>query len=212
MDGHERDNVVEYRKAFLHKMVALGFLNTNNAPTEEAKQALPSDLECPSQEVVDKTVVFFRDESTFQSNDDQPTLWGTKNTHVLKPKSKGAGIMVSDFIDEKQGYLALTAEEYDREKATDPMVKLQARTFLEYGESKEGYWTADKFMKQIEEAVKIAEIKYPKTEGWRHVWIFDHSSCHAAMSEDALDVNKMNVNPGRKQRKMRDGGVESLNP
>ena len=25
---------------------------------------------------------------------------------------------------------------------------------------------------------------------------FDHSSCHAVMSDDALDVNKMNVNPG----------------
>ena len=33
------------------------------------------------------------------------------------------------------------------------------------------------------------------------MWVFDHSSCHA---DDALDANKMNVNPGRKQRKMRD--------
>ena len=31
-----------------------------------------------------------------------------------------------------------------------------------------------------------------------------HSSCHAAMADDALDANKMNVNPGGKQRKMRD--------
>ena len=30
-----------------------------------------------------------------------------------------------------------------------------------------------------------------------------HSSCHAAMADDALDANKMNVNPGGKQRKMR---------
>ena len=37
------------------------------------------------------------------------------------------------------------------------------------------------------------------------VWIFDHSSCHAAMSDDALDVNKMDVKPGGKQRVMRDG-------
>ena len=50
----------------------------------------------------------------------------------------------------------------------------------------------------------IAELKYPKEEGWRHVWIFDHSSCHAAMADDALDAAKMNVNLGGKQRKMRD--------
>jgi len=51
--------------------------------------------------------------------------------------------------------------------------------------------------------VDIAEIKYPKEDGWRHVWVFDHSSCHATMADDALDVNKMNVNPGGK-RVMRD--------
>ena len=44
-----------------------------------------------------------------------------------------------------------------------------------------------------------------KAGGWRVVWIFDHSSCHAAMPEDALDVSKMNVSPGGKQRVMRDG-------
>lgn len=61
----------------------------------------------------------------------------------------------------------------------------------------------------------IAEIKYPKEDGWRHVWVFDHSSCHAVMADDALDVNKMNVNPGGKQRVMRDtvwqGQVQKMN-
>ena len=57
----------------------------------------------------------------------------------------------------------------------------------------------------------IAEIKYPKEDGWRHVWVFDHSSCHAAMADDTLDVNKMNG----KQRVMRDtvwqGQVQKMN-
>ena len=60
-------------------------------------------------------------------------------------------------------------------------------------------------MSQIKEAVKIANIKYPREEGYRVVWIFDHSSCHAAMAEDSLDVSHMNVKPGGKQRIMRDG-------
>jgi len=46
--------------------------------------------------------------------------------------------------------------------------------------------------------MEIAEIKYQKTQGWRHVWVFDHSRCHAAMADDALDASKMNVNPGGK--------------
>ena len=91
-------------------MAVLGFLNQSNAPTEEAKAALPTDLENPSQDIVDTTVIFFHDESTFQSNDHQSTYWGEKGTTIMRPKSKGAGIMVSDFIDEKNGFLRLTQE------------------------------------------------------------------------------------------------------
>ena len=35
--------------------------------------------------------------------------------------------------------------------------------------------------------------------------MFDHSSCHGAMAEDLLEVNKMNVNQEGKQRVMQDG-------
>ena len=56
----------------------------------------------------------------------------------------------------------------------------------------------------------LAEIKYPKVDGWRHVWVFDHSSCHAAMADDALDVNKMNVKPAGKQRVMRDTEYQGM--
>jgi len=37
------------------------------------------------------------------------------------------------------------------------------------------------------------------------MWIFNRSSYHAAMADDLLDVNIMNVGSGRKQRVMRDG-------
>ena len=139
------------------------------------------------------------------SNKDQPTQWGMKGEKMLKPKSKGAGIMVSDFIDQRNGFLALSDEEYDAAKVSNPRIHKYAREFLEYGESRGGYWTRDKFIAQMHRAIEIAEIKYPKEDGWRHVWVFDHSSCLAAMADDALDVSKyMNVKPGGKQRIMRD--------
>lgn len=215
VDGHERPDVVESRKNFLRKMVKLGFLHFTNAPTEQAGQALPEDIEPPILERREKTVVFFHDETTFQSNEDQTLQWGLKGTKAMKPKSKGAGIMVSDFVDEHSGFLSLTDEEYERAKQVNPSSKKYARQFLEYGENKEGYWTRDKFVAQMKGAVEMAELKYPKEEGWRHVWVFDHSSCHAAMADDALDASKMNVNPGGKQRKMRDtiwrGMAQSMN-
>ena len=205
VDGHERADVVEYRAKFLRRLVSLGFLNSDNAPTEEAKTALPADINIPSPEIIEKTVFLFHDETTFQANEDQTTVWAPKGTKIIRPKSKGSGIMVSDFICEQSGYLCLTDDEYERAKVSDPTIKKHARQWLEYGEAKEGYWTSDKFMKQIKEVVKIAEFKFPKDTGWKIVWIFDHSSCHAAMPEDALVVSKMNVNPGGKQPVMRDG-------
>ena len=35
-------------------------------------------------------------------NDDKPTHWAEKGTSVVRQKSKGSGIMVSDFIEEKE--------------------------------------------------------------------------------------------------------------
>ena len=103
---------MDYRQKFLHRLCALGFLNKTNAPTPEAAQSLPTDLECPSEERIAKTIVIFHDENTFQANDDQLKFWGTKEMTLLRPKSKGAGIMVSDFIEEKNGYIRLTDAAY----------------------------------------------------------------------------------------------------
>ena len=205
IDGHEREDVVAYRKKFIRKMVSIGFINEDNAPTAEASQCLPEDLRCPSEEQLQKTIVLFHDESIFSANEDQGTQWGEKDNFAIKPKSKGSGIMVSDFIDEFNGYLCLSDSEYSLAKQTygDNITK-EARQFLEYGENREGYWTSDKFLTQMDHAVKIADIKYPKDQGYRVVWVFDNSSCHNAYAEDALNANNMNAKPGGKQPHLRD--------
>ena len=134
---------------------------------------------------------------------------------MLRPKSKGSGIMISDFVDGRNGYLALTDDELSTGKANNPNLQKCTRTTIEYGESREGYWTSEKFMKQMEKAVEIAEAKYPKADNWKHVWVLDSSSCHTAKADDALEVSKMNVNPGGKQKVMRDtvwgGRVQTMN-
>ena len=96
-----------------------------------------------------KTIVLFHDESTFQANGDQPTIWAQPGTVVMRPKSKGSGIMVSDFIKERGGYLHLSDDEFERAKQADPTVRKYARQLLEYGEARERYWTSKKFMRQI---------------------------------------------------------------
>ena len=98
--------------------------------------------------MIDKTVVLFHDKTTFQANDDQTTLWAAKGTTIMRPKSKGSGIMVSDFVSERDGYLALTENEYQRAKRVDPSIRMYTRQLIEYGAAKEGYWTSEKFMQR----------------------------------------------------------------
>jgi len=100
VDGHEREDVVDYvLQQIPTKNGIPGVPKPEyNAPTEEAKKALPADLDSPRIDLLENTVMLFYDESTFQANEDQPTLWAEKGTSVMGPKSK---IMVSDFIDEK---------------------------------------------------------------------------------------------------------------
>ena len=96
IDGHEREDVVEYRKVFVGRMAEIGFLNKDNAPTPEATSCITYSSDTEQQ----KNIVIFHDESIFTVNDHQKTQWGTKDMLVIKPKGKGSGIMVSDFVDE----------------------------------------------------------------------------------------------------------------
>ena len=48
--GHEREDVCKVQK-FIRKMVAMCFINEDNAPTPEVKLSLPMDLECPPPEM-----------------------------------------------------------------------------------------------------------------------------------------------------------------
>ena len=58
VDGHERPDVIESRKNFLRKMVKIGFLHFTSAPTDEARQALPEDIDPPILERREKLLSF----------------------------------------------------------------------------------------------------------------------------------------------------------
>ena len=204
IDGHERPDVMESRKQFLRKMTECGFLRPDNAPTEEAAAALPIDVPHMSKEEGQKCIVWFHDESAYNTTEDTHTLWGEKGKLPIKPKGKGSSIMVSEFIEEKDGYLALSDERYELEVGSGGGVDKSARVLLEIGENLEGYWTGELFMEQVAKAVPIAEAKYPLSQGYRHIWCFDHSCNHTAFAEDALIASKMNKGSGGKQPKMRD--------
>ena len=116
-DGHEREDVVKEKKVFLDNMVEIGFLHPSEVPTPQAASAFPSSITLPTLEVREKTVVIFHDESTLQANEDQTKMWGKKE-HILRLKSKGSGIMVSDFVEEKMDIwhsLMMTSREHQKQ-------------------------------------------------------------------------------------------------
>ena len=63
IDGHERPDVVESREKFIRKMTECGFLRPDNAPTEEAAQALSTDVPHMTKEEGEKCIVWWHDES-----------------------------------------------------------------------------------------------------------------------------------------------------
>ena len=104
---------------------------SNNAPTPEAAQTLPQNLETPSVDVLNKTVELFHDETTFQACDYECTLWEAKGDHMLLPKSRGAEIIVSE--KRMHGYLQLSdAGEFEAAKQKFPEItEPKARAYLE---------------------------------------------------------------------------------
>ena len=150
-----------------------------------------------------KLVMIYHDESIFSTNEAQTWMWGMQDKPAILPKTRGSGIMVSDFIEEYSGYISLASDELDTARMLDPNFPQKARELFEYRAAREGYWTGEKFMLQLEKAFKIAEFKYNPDE-FTVVWLFDQSSCHKAFASDALNVNNMNVKPGGKQAVMHD--------
>ena len=61
---------------------------------------------------------------------------------------------------------------------------------------------------QIKVAIPIFEYLQPSAIG---IWIFDCSSAHEALSEDALNVKNMNIKPGGKQAKLRNTTIPMNN-
>jgi hypothetical protein len=76
---------------------------------------------------------------------------------------------------------------------------------LEYGNG--NYWTGDKMVDHtIKAAIPIFERAFP---GCQALFAFDNASNHTSYADDALRVEKMNLNPGGKQSRMRDGYIHN---
>ena len=78
------------------------------------------------------------DESSFHANVGQSWQWAEEDKLIIRPKSQGRGLMISDFIDEHEGYLHLFPE-HEIAKFTKPDLPNKARIVFKFGAQGDGY-------------------------------------------------------------------------
>jgi hypothetical protein len=150
-------------------------------------------------------VRYYHDESIFHANDIAKTYWGSVDDEELPRKGNGRCVMVSEFLSEEHGYLnlekILPKDQLDAAKQFESTPKiLSSRAIIYPGKQGDSWWDCEQLIQQTERHLKLHAIVYP---GKTALNIFDCSANHQAMAPNALVVNKMNVNPGGKQPKMR---------
>lgn len=202
IDGHEREDVVEDRHSFLKLMKDLSaYIVDFKADGSMEEKDYPSDCIVGGSDRR-PIIVITHDESIFSANDGKRQAWIRDGDAILRPKGKGKGIMVSDFLlpFSRLNLLSLSAER--QKELMISGVPSEAVVYFEYGQE-EGYWEGDHLLRQVKErALPIAMSLYP---GYQFLFLFDNATSHAVYSEDALRVRKMNKGIGGKQPFLRDG-------
>src|SRR3954449_7001538 len=140
-------------------------------------------------------ILVTHDESTFHANDSSSYTWKKKGLEWLRPKSRGKGLMVSDFLTAAIGRLRLHDQNTQHEEYACEIIQYGS------GHSDDGWWDSECMIKQVrDKAIPIFEKAFP---GDTALFLFDNSSGHACKAPDALVANRMNMKPKGKQPKMR---------
>jgi len=105
IDGHERPDVVDYRKTFLNTIAKNEHLrNMYDDKDLEIIQPTLNPMEW-------KHIPIHHDESIFRPNELQQRVWVMGGKMLLQKKGQGKAIHVSDFITEETGRLSLSEEQ-----------------------------------------------------------------------------------------------------
>ena len=176
----------------------------------------------------EKILLFSQDDCVLNTNDDKSLGWRKDglNNHRRK-KSEGQGVMVSGFLPEFCKFLTFSEEEVmhlgemyqDKFTCTRSLSKLlDIKKFAgasiaihQYGKNFGGYWNNEKMMQHVKDFLRC--VKYPfRQDNVRILILFDWSSGHAAMADNALVASRMGWRFGGKQPIMHDAKVRDLYP
>ena len=167
----------------------------------------PNDcaVEGPNEQPI---IMITHDRSTFSLHDSRRKVWTLEGYGILCPKSKGKGIIVSDFL---LPWSQLNLFSFPSQQQTDLVnsgIPLEAATYFQYGKMEEGYWTGKHLLDQIQtKALPIEEALYPEYE---LLFMFNNATSYAVYAKDALQVTHMNKGPGGQQPFLRAGWYKEV--
>jgi hypothetical protein len=202
-DGHEREDVIEYRNNFVNRLEELWpYVVEFNDDGSMKDKTYPENYVVGSEDNNFRPIIIItHDESIFQSHDSRRQGWLYKDRQFIRPKGKGQGIMVSDFLLPNRRLSTISLKQEEKEQLGLPEF---ASILFEYGKE-EGHWEGKDLVNHLTEiAIPIAEAVYP---GYRFLFLFDNSANHGAFADDALRVQNMNLNPGGVQSFLRNGYI-----
>jgi hypothetical protein len=206
LDGHERDDVVEYRQRFLQEMEGLlPYLVKFAEDGSMQEKTYPAGciVGGPDRRPI---VMITHDESIFSANDGRHQAWVKDGDTILRPKGRGKGIMVSDFLLPWSRLNLLSLPKARQEELVTSGIPLEAAILFEYSKE-DGYWDGERLLYQIvNRALPIAQALYP---GYDLLFLFDNATLHLIYAKDALRTTHMNKGEGGNQSFLRNGWFEN---
>jgi len=210
MDGHERFDVVHYRNhEFLPAMLKFEAWMAHYEPCEGpepfgSRQGPELFRVEPNLQPGERELIpLFHDECCFHANDEKNHAWLNikEGQSVLRKKGRGRLIHVSDFLNPENGRLIIRDDNGN--------VIEDARVIIYPGSNGDPWWDTKQLLRQVKNSIYIFEKAHP---GKQAPYIFDQSSAHASLPDDALKAFEMNKSDGGKQRKQHDTIIPMSNP
>ncbi|THU75878.1 hypothetical protein K435DRAFT_706193 [Dendrothele bispora CBS 962.96] len=215
IDGHEREDVVAYRKSFVDRwqtQYAPRMYTWGNDDDEKFTGHAPKGFVLPVHLCGRpfRLILVTHDESTFYANDQRRAYW-IHASEKAKPVKKGEGIslMVSDFLTVEWGRLK---SRDGKECVTIPLISFccltfnfdrEARVLFKAGKNRDGYFDSDDLLAQVDHAIDIFE---DQTNGFAQgLFLFDNAPTHQKRAPDALSARKMPKGPSEKWTHYKDG-------
>jgi hypothetical protein len=192
IDGHEHEDVVEYRHGFVERFhqydrrFHIWDDDGNELPH-------PSGFPVPAAHECFRLILVTHNESVFFQNDQCKYLWDHAGNGAPRPKGEGQSLMVSNFLTADWGRLhddsrCVLISSLNSFRVLS-FFQSEARILFKPGKNRDGWFSASHLLEQVEHAIDIFEgITRGRAQG---LFVFDNAPSHQKRADDALSARRM---------------------